>query len=442
MAHKSADKPISPIQEFFQAESSSGILLMIVTALALIIANSGWGQAYREFFEVPFGIGLGDWAVKKPLILWINDGLMAVFFLLIGLEIKREILFGELSTWKSASLPLVAAVGGCVVPALVFWGFTHGTEYVRGWGIPMATDIAFALGILTLLGSRIPAWAKIFLTALAVVDDLIAVLVIAVFYTESIHWGPLMLGLGCLVVLIVFNLREVHRLGPYLLVGLVLWFAVLKSGIHATIAGVLVGFLIPGRLNNDRKALLARAESGVAMLKQFLNKDRGPDKELLQSSLNYLGDVVIQAEPPLYRLEHKLHSWVAFGIIPIFAFANAGVALSGPMVQESFQKPLTWAIAIGLIAGKQIGIFGAVFLMARLTGAPQLGQPGLARIYYGLACLGGIGFTMSLFVSGLAFADGQMVELSKIGILAGSLFSGLMGFVLLKGLPAQPPAPT
>lgn len=431
----SFERPVSPMQAFFQAESSSGILLMVVTVLALVVANTGLRHDYAALLETPVGFGLGEWQIRKGLILWINDGLMAVFFLLIGLEIKREILFGELSSWKSASLPVMAAICGCLVPAGVFYLIAQGTEHARGWAIPMATDIAFALGVLTLLGKRIPPWAKIFLTALAVVDDLIAVLVIALFYTAEIKLGPLMLAGGCLAILILLNARKVSRLGPYLLIGVVLWFAVLKSGIHATVAGVLIGFTIPAGTRTDRKSLLQKAELGLEMLRQFVGREKQGEKEMLQSSLDYLGDVVVQAEAPLYRLEHKLHGWVAFVIVPIFAFANAGVSLQPQVLASGMAQPLSWAIILGLFLGKQLGILGAVWAMARFTGLPQLKAPGMARLFWGLSCLGGIGFTMSLFVAGLSFTAPEAIELSKIGILLGSMISAILGVLLLRGLP-------
>lgn len=424
-----SDNPLKPIQEFFHTESSSGIILMISTALALVIANTPLADAYFSFFQNYVTVSAFGLEIDKPLILWINDGLMAIFFLLIGLEIKRELLYGELSDMKAAAMPIIAAIGGAMVPGLIFFGFTQGTEFVDGWAIAIATDIAFAIGILTLLGSKVPVWAKVFLTAVAVVDDLIAVLIIAIFYTASIKMAALIVAGVCLIVLIFMNVLNVNKIGLYLLVGLVMWVAVLKSGVHATIAGVVLGLIIPARQTRNFEKFSTKIDAAAKLFKHsILHKEH----ESRETALNYLGEVVENSEPPLYRLEHSLHGWVAFGIIPIFAFANAGVTINGPMITEALSSPLTWGIIAGLFVGKQAGIFLSVNIVRWLGLSTLPEKKGTQKILYGLACLSGVGFTMSLFIAGLSFVEASYLEYAKVGIIVGSLLSGLLGYGLLR----------
>lgn len=421
--------PLSPIQEFFKTESSSGIVLLTTTALALVLANSPFAITYFQFLETNFTVGVPALAIDKPILLWINDGLMAIFFLLIGLEIKRELKYGELSDFKSAVMPLVAALGGAIVPGLIFFYFNAGTEFADGWAIAIATDIAFAIGILSLLGSRVPLWAKVFLTAVAVVDDLIAVMVIAVFYTASIKTTALLVAAGCIVVLLIMNQMHVRRLGFYMILGLVLWVAVLKSGIHATIAGVILGLCIPATRELSMNTIINQAQGAVKLFRHSLTHE---DDESRETALNFLDDIVTESESPLHRLEHQLHPWVAYGIIPVFAFANAGVTINGGLVTEAFSSTLTWGIIFGLFAGKQVGIFLAALLMKTVGFSTFPEQPGTMKVVYGLACLSGVGFTMSLFIAGLSFESAAWLEYSKIGIITGSILSGILGFVLLK----------
>lgn len=421
--------PLTPFQEFFKTEASSGILLLAVTVLALILANSPLASGYFRFFEAHLTLGVPGLTIDKPLLLWINDGLMAVFFLLIGLEIKRELKYGELSDFRSALLPLVAAAGGAIVPGLIFFFFNAGTDFSDGWAIAIATDIAFAIGILTLLGSRVPVWAKVFLTAVAVVDDLIAIMIIAIFYTSGIKMTALMIAAACLVMLIIMNRLDVRRLGIYMLVGIILWVALLKSGVHATLAGVILGLCIPATRNRSLHSILEQAESAVALFKQALKDEQDEDRE---TALNFMDDVVTESESPLHRLEHHLHSWVAFGVIPIFAFANAGVTINGDLIAEAFSSTLTWGIMLGLFAGKQIGIFFSVYVMKMLGFSSLPDKKGTMKMVYGLACLSGVGFTMSLFIAGLSFDSAAYLEYSKIGIIVGSLFSGLLGYALIR----------
>ena len=420
---------IAPIQEFIKTESFSGILLLISAVLALIVANSPLADWYTQLFQAKLTIGFEGGNISKPLILWINDGLMAIFFLLIGLEIKREIKYGELSTVQSALLPIIAAFGGAIVPGLIFFGFNAGTEFMDGWAIAIATDIAFALGILALLGSRVPVWAKVFLTAVAVVDDLIAVVVIALFYTSNISVMALGIAGITILILIIMNWADIRSIALYLLVGLVLWVAVLKSGVHATVAGVVLGFMIPATPHKNREGLLSNIEKGVKLFKESLTT---PDKEDDETAMHYLEEGIEKLESPLHKLEHKLHPLVAYFIMPVFAFANAGVALSAEQATVAFSSTLTLGIIFGLFLGKQLGIISSVWISSKLGIVKLPDSDKVWTIFYGIACLTGVGFTMSLFIGGLAFTDPQFIEYSKVGIFVGSLLSGLLGYFFLK----------
>lgn len=381
------------IGEFLRMESAAGIILIFAAAFALIASNSPFAAGYASIFETYFTVGFGDGAISKPILLWINDLLMAIFFLLVGLEIKREIMEGALSSVSKATLPVLAAVGGMLGPMLVFLAINQNSpETLSGWAIPAATDIAFALGILLLLGHRAPVELKILLLAIAIIDDLGAIAIIALFYTANLDLEPLFYALACLGALIGLNRSRIGSLWPYILVGAVLWVLVLKSGVHATLAGVVTAAFIPLRTPNSS---------------------------------------------PLHRLKHGLHPWVAFGILPIFALANAGVALSG-LQWSALLTPLTLGLAAGLVVGKQVGVFGAIWLavktgLARKPEAVSWGQ------LYGLACLTGVGFTMSLFIGGLAFADPALMTDVRIGVLTGSLISALSGIAALV-LAAKKPA--
>ncbi|UZF91913.1 Na+/H+ antiporter NhaA [Bosea sp. NBC_00550] len=378
-------RPLSALREFLHSEASGGIVLMAVAALAVVIANSPAAPFYFA--------ALKSYVLGLSVLHWINDALMAVFFLLVGLEIKREMLDGQLSSWGRRALPGFAALGGMVAPALIYVALNRGApESLRGWAIPTATDIAFALGVLSLLGPRVPASLKVFLTALAILDDLGAVIIIAVFYTSGL--SELYLGLAALtlIALAVLNRLGVTRLAPYLLLGIALWIFTLKSGVHATLAGVALALTIP------LKASPAR-----------------PD----------------DAGSPLHRLEHGLHPYVAFLIIPIFGFANAGLPFSG-LGLATLAEPLPLGILLGLFVGKQIGIFGFGWLAIRAGLADLPARASWAQ-FYGIALLCGIGFTMSLFIGLLAFPDSEMLQnQTKMGVIAGSLISGIGGWLLLR----------
>ena len=381
------------IDEFIQKESSSGVLLIFVTILALILSNSVLAPAYEAFLHIPVEIRVGALHLDKSLYHWVNDGLMAVFFLLIGLEVKRELIEGHLSTVKQAVLPGVAAVGGMVVPALVYVAFNSANDNpiaITGWAIPTATDIAFALGILSMLGSRVPTSLKLFLMALAIIDDLGAIVIIALFYTSDLSTLSITVAFGSLAILIALNLFGVTKKAAYFIVGWVLWVSVLKSGVHATLAGVALAFTIP--LNSQRDGV------HVSLLKE---------------------------------LEHDLHYWVAFFILPLFAFVNAGVNVT-EISLEQMAGPVPMGIMFGLFVGKQLGVFGFSWIAIKLKLA-SLPEGSNWLQLYGVSVLTGIGFTMSLFIASLAFVDDQLFQYTdKLAILIGSFASGILGYLLLR----------
>jgi NhaA family Na+:H+ antiporter len=428
MLKGTTEKILTPIQQFMKTEAASGVILGLATMAALVIANSPLHHAYEQLLHLPVRFGIGTFDIEKGISHWINDGLMAIFFLLVGLEIKRELKLGELSDAKSAALPIIAATGGAVVPALIYTAFCHGTEVQRGWAIPMATDIAFAIGVVAVLGSRIPAWGKVFLMALAVVDDLIAVLVIAFFYTSKLHGLALLWAALFLSLLVLMNYFGVRRLMPYLVIGFGLWAATLGSGVHATIAGVVLGMTIPAASRRDDDEQLEEA------MEDAVEAQAAEDgTELEQARLNKLAAMIVH-ESPLHRLEHLLHPFVAFGVMPLFAFANAGVAIDMSIVGDALRAPMSHGIILGLFFGKQIGILLAFVLLAKLGFSSQpLTRPNIVLIH-GLSLVAGIGFTMSLFVAGLSFEAGPLFEEAKLSILAASLLSGAIGFALLRRL--------
>jgi Na+:H+ antiporter, NhaA family len=431
------ERIVRPFQDFAHKQSSSGILLIIATVVALVWANSPWGDAYSNLWHTKLTIGVGDASLTKDLTHWINDGLMAIFFLVVGLEIKREVLVGELSSARSAALPVAAAMGGAVVPALIYVAINAGTEGAAGWGIPMATDIAFALGVLALLGERAPGALKVFLTALAIVDDIVAVLVIAVFYTADISWGALAVGGLFLGALVVANLIGVGSTLVYALLGVGLWLAFLLSGVHATIAGVLLAFTVPASsfinpgafLQHSRYILDRFEEAGEKGENVLTNEER-------QAALHALNHATYELEPPLHELEHALHPWVVFAIMPLFALANAGVSLGGS-ITEALTSPVALGIVAGLVVGKQLGITLFAWLVVK-SGVSVLPRGIGWRHVYGGGWLAGIGFTMSLFISDLAFPDNPLVDVAKIGILAASLIAGVVGWTILRGVSSSP----
>jgi NhaA family Na+:H+ antiporter len=421
-----------PFQEFIHKEASSGILLIVFTVIALVWANSPWADSYHNLWQIKLNISLGDFfKLNKPLLLWINDGLMAIFFFVVGLEIKREFLVGELKSARQAALPIAAAFGGMVVPALLYTMFNAGGAGAAGWGIPMATDIAFALGILALLGNRVPLALKIFLTALAIVDDIGAVLVIAVFYTAQISWISLLIGFVFLGLMVAANWAGVRHPLLYAALGLVLWVAFLKSGVHATVAGVLGAMAIPARTRINADSFL---ECGRYYLEKFGEASVHGHSVLTnrrqRAAIQAIEEACEQAQSPMQRLEHGLHPWVAFAVVPVFALANAGVSLQGDFF-AALLNPVTLGIMVGLVLGKQIGVTLFSWLVVKV-GLAEL-PAGVTWVQlYGVSWLAGIGFTMSIFIANLAFGEGEELAMAKVGILLASLIAGAVGWVFLR----------
>lgn len=383
---------LKAIQNFLRLETSGGILLGLGAILAMILANSPLAHLYFDFQNIPVQFSIGAFKIAKPLLLWVNDGLMAIFFLLVGLELKREIYDGELSNPSQVVLPLVAAVGGMLVPALIYVYFNiDNPETIRGWAIPAATDIAFSLGILSLLGSRVPIGLKIFLVTLAIFDDMGAIIIIAIFYSHGLSLGAIVSAIVCMIFLFALNRRRVTNLAPYLLIGIVLWVSVLKSGVHATLAGVVLAFFIPYQVKNGWR--------------------------------------VVQ---PTRRLEHSLHSTVAYGILPLFAFLNAGLQLSGLSIAD-FNHGITLGVGLGLFLGKPIGIMGFSVALI-LLGWAKLPRGGNWLTFFATSILCGVGFTMSLFIASLAFNTPELahdLNISRLGVLGGSMLSALVGYIIL-----------
>ena len=425
------EKLTHPIQEFLHKEASGGILLIIATVIALVWANSPLKDSYHHLWHTYLSVNVGELGMNYSLHHWINDGLMVIFFFVVGLEIKRELLVGELSSVKKASLPIAAALGGMIFPAIIYYIFNAGKESVSGWGIPMATDIAFVVGILALLGKRVPLALKIFILALAIVDDIGAVLVIAIFYTSEISFVSLAFACGLILLLILMNKLAVRKLLLYVIVGVALWLAFLKSGVHATVAGVLLAFTIPASARINTKRFSDETEQ---LVKQFRAAGDHGDNVLTNSErLSVVEEIENNCEKiltPLQRFEHGLHPWVSFFIMPIFALANAGVTI-GEGLSEALSHSVSIGIILGLFIGKQIGIFLFSYLAVKLKLASEPEGVSWKKIY-AAAILAGIGFTMSLFIANLAFNSEELLNISKVGILTGSLISGIIGFVILK----------
>lgn len=421
---------IDPMKRFINNSSMSGIVLFSSALLALIIANSPWEEAYHQIWKHKFSIGYDNYVVSKNLHHWINDGLMAVFFFVIGLELKRELIAGELSTPKNAILPIVAAIGGMVVPALIYVLFNNGMSTMSGWGIPMATDIAFALGILYLLGDKVPLSLKVFLTALAIADDLGAVLVIAFVYTSNIDLVNLLIGGLFMAVLLIANRIGVRNTVFYAIIGIGgLWFAFLLSGVHATIAAVLAAFTIPAKVKIEGKDFKAKIDN---LIKRFSDAETDDSPMVTQEQyyiLEEIKDTTKKALTPLQRLEHRLHPLVSFVIMPIFAFSNAGINLSG-IEADDVLSPVTLGVTLGLLIGKFVGITGLVYLLKKLKVVTLPSDLSMRHIS-AAGFLAAIGFTMSLFITDLAFVDEEYINQAKVGILGASLIASLLGYALI-----------
>ncbi len=420
---------LRPMQEFIQQEQSSGIILLGMTILALLIANSPLAEAYFTLLETKVGIVAGPFELKESVLHWVNDGLMAIFFFVVGLEIKREVLVGELANLRAATLPIIAAVGGVLAPALIFVALNAGGLGARGWGVPMATDIAFALGCMALLGSRIPFTLKIFLTAVAIVDDLIAVLVIAIFYSGGLNLVALGVGLAVLLALFGMNIFGIRTPIIYAALGVVVWLAFLESGVHATIAGVLVALTIPARNRIDAPTFLARART---ILDTFERRDPEATPMVIdeqqQSAVIELEEACEQVQAPLQKMEHTLHGWVSLLIMPLFALANAGVPLAGSQLGGD-SLPVVLGIVLGLGIGKPLGLTSAAWLAVRL-GLADLPRGVSWAQMLGAGVLAGIGFTMSLFIASLAFVKPEVLATAKLSILIASVLAGAAGMLL------------
>ena len=421
---------IRPFQEFAARETSGGILLLLCTVAALVWVNSAWAPSYEALWHTKLIVGLGDRTLDRDLHFWVNDGLMAIFFFVVGLEIKRELLVGELASVRQAALPIVGALGGVLAPALIYTSLNYGGAGAAGWGVPMATDIAFVIGVMALLGDRVPLGLKIFLTALAIVDDIAAVLVIALFYTADIAWAGVAAAAICVVLLLLANRMGIRHPLPYALVGVILWMAVLHSGVHATIAGVALAMTIPSRTELNAREFLNHSRGILEHFERYVDKEKSVmnDQEQ-QVAIDALEDDCEKVQPPLYRLEQGLHPWVTFLIMPLFALANAGVVFSGGIAQN-LSAPVSLGVALGLLLGKPIGIVLASWIAVKV-GLAMLPTGVTWNHIHGAGWLGGIGFTMSLFIAALAFPEPELLAMSKFGILAGSLLAGITGFAIL-----------
>ena len=438
--------PVRMLQQFFRLQSAGGILLVVAAIIAIFLNNSPFENNYHDILHSAIIVQIGDFSIDKDLHHWINDGLMAIFFLLVTLEIKREVLDGQLSSRAQISLPAIAALGGLALPAVIYAAINWGdADTLRGWAIPAATDIAFALGIITLLGNRVPESLKLTLVSIAIIDDLAAILIIALFYTENLAVLPLVGAAVCIFLLLILNRKKINRLSPYMLLAAILWVCILKSGLHATLAGVLVAIFIPSK-SKDETVSTGHISESVTLTETGVDTGifRGTidDRlyvELVDADLNSsatevnTGEVTITTrteQDPLYRLEHGLHIWVAFIILPVFALANAGVSLAGLSI-DLFSEPVTLGVGLGLLVGKQVGVMAFTYVGV-LSGICKLPNDVTWTQYYGLALLCGIGFTMSLFIGGLAFDSEGLQTLVRLGVISASLISGILGYSTLR----------
>ena len=421
----------TPFEHFIHAQTTTGLVLMFMTVVALILANSPLAEVYAHLFHMHIDFNVGDWKLSHSLHHWINDGLMAIFFFMVGLEIKREILVGELSNIKVAILPILSAIGGMIFPALIYLAINQGSIGENGWGIPMATDIAFAISALVLLGKRVPPALVTFLVALAIVDDLGAVIVIAIFYTQEIHFLALSLAGVIFLIMIAFNRFGIHSILAYFILGIFMWFFMLESGVHATIAGVIAAMAIPSRPKLTPTDFTHHAKN---LLDEYDNYPVATDHTMHEEQkaiLLNIKDTIDSVGSPSARLEHDLHLPVSLLIIPLFALANAGISIDFSAIGTTIAEPVSLGIIFGLIFGKVLGIGGVAFLAIKL-GIGKLPEASKMSQIFGVAFLGGIGFTMSIFVADLAFlGEPQLIFQAKIGILVASLTAGAIGYLWL-----------
>ena len=420
-----------PLKNFIKHETSSSIILFAFSIIAVIWANSSYGYIYEDLWHHKFTIGFADnnFHLSKPLILWINDGLMAVFFFVIGLEVKREVMVGELTTLRKASLPIFAAIGGMLFPVLIFLFFNEGQVGSDGWGIPMATDIAFTLGILTILGKRVPLGLKIFLTAFAIVDDIGAVIVITIFYSSNIQWDLLLYAMLLIGFVGFLSYKKIYSQYFYYIIGFIVWFLFLKSGVHPTISGVLMAFTFPITRSIDLGDYL----KSVSKQLSIFNRAKNDDSDLLGhdeiKALDSVENMSKQLVSPLQHLEHTLHGWVSYVIMPIFALANAGVVISFSGLGEL--SHISYNIAIALVLGNTIGIMVLSFIAIKLKLADLPENVNYIQLF-GVSLLGGLGFTMSLFIANLAYEDEALITAAKMGVIIGSLVAGVSGYLILR----------
>jgi Na+:H+ antiporter, NhaA family len=420
---------VDAARHFIHIEASSGVVLLLASVAALLWANSPWSDTYEEFWHTTLTLDLDAIVFSDSLQHWVNDGLMALFFFLVGLEIKREMVHGELSTPRRAALPAIAALGGMVAPAAIFLAFNAGEPGADGWGIPMATDIAFALGVLSLLSNRVPFAIKVFLLGLAIADDIGAIIVIAIFYTQSINMEAIGVAAVMLGIIVACSRSGVRNVDFYIVLGVVFWAAVYKSGIHATLAGVGLGLLTPARPAYATDDFSASAEGLLADYRNAPESDK-------PGVLSQVEDLAHGTEAPVDRLARKLHPWVSFGVVPLFALANAGVTISSDTVSEAAGSPITLGVALGLLLGKPIGIFVFTFIAVRLR-LCELPTGAQWHHVFGVGLLGGIGFTVSLLITALAFTDPLLVDEAKLGVLCASVLAGIAGYTLLRLWPSS-----
>jgi NhaA family Na+:H+ antiporter len=430
MARRSfvARRLILPTQAFFHTEGPGGVILLVSSLVALAIANSPLAEGFERILEMPLGLELGRHSLRGDLRELINDGLMTVFFYIAGLEIKRELVEGRLSDPRRAALPVAAALGGMIVPALIYAALNHGRPGAHGWGVPMATDIAFSVGVLIVLGDRVPASVRVFLLALAIADDIGAILVIAVFYSQGVYWPALGAASLILVVILAMNRGGVRSTNAYLVASLVFWVAMLASGVHATIAGVILGALTPMR---PWFSLYSFEKSAGRLLRRFRRVLGVGDFDRAESLMGQMEELSRGTESPLDRRLRQVHPWSSYIVLPLFALANSGVALSAQSLGHAATDPITWGIVLGLVVGKPLGILG----LARLAVALRLARPLEGATWgqiLGVGMVAGIGFTVSLFVTGLAFEEASQVNHAKIGVLAASGLAGVLGLLVLR----------
>ena len=429
---------VQPLQRILRHEAAGGVVMLVAAAIAILWANSPWAASYTEAWHTPLRVELGGVLDLDHLSLqtWVNDALMTVFFLLVGVEIKREVVHGELRDARAVALPVIAAIGGMIVPAAIYAAINAGGPSANGWAVPMATDIAFAVGVVTLAGKRVPLAAKIFLLTLAVADDIGAIVVIAIFYASAVSWGWLACAASAVAVILVMRRSDVQSLAPYLAVGAFAWLALLESGVHATLIGVALGLLTPAWPLRSPRRFPAEARRAINRIEAAYYDRVLTPREFAENEQNIaeVARLAMFSTSPLERLERALSPWVAYVVVPVFALANAGVALDAGAIRGVFSDPTTIGVVLGLVAGKTIGVFGATALTVRL-GIARLPLGTTWRHLFGLATSAGVGFTVALFVTSLSFDTAATADAAKVGILAGSTLAGIIGFTILRTAP-------